>query len=237
MKIGNENVPKLFREENIALLGLAIIDDEFQDLPQIETKGDISHEEVDFILRNIKSSPLLDHTLLEIGCGSGRLLGKIPHTHLLEPSSHMLDRLRHSVTTLNQESTIEIRQGVAEYIPYDMQFDNIVFMNGFFQVRSDYEALIEVNTHLKVGGMFMFNILSDDTENIVCGRVLGLKNYVRVVEEFGFSLVERRQDGYLAFEKVEDFRPQLLRKLQLVYAGNGLHKVLNLDLDRDRALL
>ena len=47
--------------------------------------------------------------------------------------------------------------------------------------------------------------------------------YAKVIEDFGFSLLEYREfeDGFvgIAMEKVEDFNPDRMRKLQLVKQG------------------
>ena len=140
-----------FRKENIDLLASAIEGDEFNDVAQIETKGDQPSELVDFLKRNIKGN-----TVLECGCGSGRLIDSgIIASHYLEPSKTMLAELAKKACIPEVKSFM---QGVIEYIPWDIKFDTIFFMNGFFQVRSDFEAIIEISNHLTDRGIFCTNI-------------------------------------------------------------------------------
>ena len=220
---------KIYREENIQALAEAIMGDQYNELSQIDAVGDEPKEVVDFINRNIEG--VTDNQkILEIGCGSGRLLGKVNITHTLDASSAMIERLKARITSLNLN--VVTAQGFAEYIPYEEKFDAVIFMNGLFQVRSDYEAFIEINRALRIGGRFIFNLYADDSFDIICGRVIGVNNYVRVLNEFGFSLVEKRKSGHVAVEKVSDFDLRMLRKMQLI-KENGGYKLLNFHPDRD----
>ena len=219
---------KFYREENIKALAEAIIGDEYNELSQIDAVGDESPDVVNFILRNIESTGSVN--ILEIGCGSGRLLGKVKITHTLDASSAMVERLKLRISEFGLDVTAA--QGFAECIPFDIKFDAVIFMNGLFQVRSDYETFIEVNRALRMGGRFIFNLYSDDSFDIICGRVLGVNNYVRVLEEFGFKLVEKRKSGHVAVEKVSEFDLSRLRKMQLIKDGSG-YKLLNFHSDRD----
>ena len=220
---------KIYREENIQALAEAIMGDQYNELSQIDAVGDEPKEVVDFINRNIEG--VTDNQkILEIGCGSGRLLGKVNITHTLDASSAMIERLKARIASLNLN--VVTAQGFAEYIPYEEKFDAVIFMNGLFQVRSDYEAFIEINRALRIGGRFIFNLYADDSFDIICGRVIGVNNYVRVLEEFGFKLVEKRKSGHVAVEKVSDFDLRMLRKMQLI-KENGGYKLLNFHPDRD----
>jgi SAM-dependent methyltransferase len=220
---------KFYREENIKALAEAIVGDEYNELSQIDAIGDESPDVVNFILRNIEStneSP----SILEVGCGSGRLLGLVPITHTLDASSSMIERLKKRIS--DKGLNVVTSQGFVECIPYEDKFDAILFMNGFFQVRSDYEAFIEINRSLKLGGRFIFNLYADDSFDIICGRVLGVNNYIRIMKEFGFSLVEKRKTGHICVEKVAEFNLKNLRKMQLIKDGEG-YKILNFSQDRD----
>lgn len=226
---------KPFREENLWVLQQAILSDQYDDGAQAKAKGELSPDLVAFVKRNI-----LTGNVLECGCGSRCLaLYGVGVTHALEPSEHMLERL---VRILDKSDiVVEIEQGVVECIPDKWrrsEFSTVIFLNGFFQVRSDYEALIEISATLRIGGRFIFNLYTDDSEDIVCGRVLGLKNYLRILNEFGFAIVEVREPGMICVEKARPFDPNYLRKLQLVEVEDGLYKALNLLPDsRDQGLL
>ena len=223
---------KLYREENINLLGQAIEGDNFEDLGQISTKGDISLSQIDFVKRNI-----VGYNILECGCGSGRLIDKgVIASHYLEPATNKIKILKNKIHKEKLKS--EIKQGVIEYIPFDITFHTIFFMNGFFQVRSDMEAFVEVSNKLEIGGRFIFNIENDDSFDIVSGRVLGFRNYIRLLEDFGFSPIElREKEGLICVEKVVTITPQLLRKVQLVPVEKGLYKMLNFYESRDGNLI
>jgi ubiquinone/menaquinone biosynthesis C-methylase UbiE len=81
-------------------------------------------------------------------------LGLVPITHTLDASSSMIERLKKRIS--DKGLNVVTSQGFVECIPYEDKFDAILFMNGFFQVRSDYEAFIEINRSLKLGGRCYF---------------------------------------------------------------------------------
>lgn len=227
---------KLYREENIKLLGAAIEGDEFDDMVQIDTKGDLDATFLEFV-RSAFQGVAFDKRL-EVGPGSGRLINyDLACGYYLEPSESMLYNLKIQVTNLvNKE--VRCQQGVVEYIPWNQKFDLICFFNGFFQCRSDYEGLLEINRHLDIGGKWVFNLYTDDMENIVCGRVYGARNYLRVLDEFGFQPVDVRLDkGLYHMEKYREVTAASLRKLQLLQVGEGKYQALNLDPERDWSLL
>lgn len=238
---------KTFRPETIAMLAHAICGDEFSDAQQYETAREqqsacILPMLVDFVKRN-----LVDGITLEAGCGSGLLLQDIPSINwLVDPSDRMISRARATIQRLVEDSVLQdgqvkAVQGVTECLEFvDGTLSNVIFLNGFFQVRSDYESLIEINRVLCHGGRFIFNILCDDVSDIICGRVLGLHNYIRMCQEFGFAVVEQRRQGehgLICLEKVTTFEPAMLRKLQLVKAGDDTYRVLNFCASRDGKLL
>lgn len=227
------------RDVNVSALRTAIEGDEFNDLAQIDARGDIDDVSVDFVKRNIRGDV---SRRLECGCGSGRLIPKgIYAHHYCEPSYSMIRGLTQTIQDfwLEDLEKPEVHCAVTECIPIeDSTMDTVIFMNGFFQVRSDYESLIEINRVLTLGGHFVFNILTDDSMDIICGRVLGLYNYVRVVKEFGFEPVEVRDNGHLCFRKATDFHPEMLRKLQFVKSESpDLYRLRNFYAPRDGHLL
>lgn len=233
---------RLYRQENIDALYKAISGDEYEDAPQLEKQISRANSEfrdnvLKFILRNLvdKRFPYALSRTLECGPGSGTFLPEFMATHYLEPSLVMINGLKKKVKSMRFSPIIE--QGVMEYIPWE-KLDNIVFANGFFQVRSDYEALIEVNRALNDGGRFIFNLRVDDSEDIVCGRVLGFNNYIRVLKEFGFEPVEVRKDeGFICVEKVADFTPKMLRKLQLIEVEKNRYIIKNFYAPRDEKFI
>lgn len=235
---------KTFRKANIEALALAIEGDQFCDAQQYEQAREQQDSSilpmlVDFVRRNLPEKG----DVLEAGCGSGLLLKDIPTiNYLMDPSQAMLRRATETAAVLNIKG-VEILQGVTERIELvDGSMGAVIFLNGFFQVRSDYESLIEINRVLAMGGRFMFNVLCDDSGDIICGRTLGLRNYVRTCLEFGFEVVEQRrvgEHGLICIEKVADFAPEMLRKLQLVPAGcdDPGYLLLNFYQPRDGKLL
>lgn len=221
---------RLYKEKNIRALADAIQGDEYNDEAQYEQKVQNIHSDwIDFVKRNI-AEPWLE-------CGPGR--GLLLHHGLradayIEPSNVMVKGLTHTLATMCLDSSrpYTVVHGVIECIPETLnhygEFASVVFLNGFFQVRSDYEAFIEVNRALKIGGTFVFNIYPDDSQDIICGRVLGPNNYLRIAREFGFDVQEfRASEGLFALVKVKNFDFRDLRKLQIVSRSDGSFDVKN----------
>lgn len=222
---------KLFRPENITALAQSIFADEYEDDSQLLARNDLGQNYADddliaFVRRN------LIQPSLEIGCGTGTYLlnAGIAMYAYLEPSAVRLEQLKLNLkaTTVPLPNPYAHKQGVIEAIPFAPgEFRCVVFLNGFFQVRSDYEALIEVNRVLQVGGRFIFNIRQDDHEDIICGRILGVRNYIRILKEFGFEAYEARDNGFICARKFKEFDARDLRKLQLVKTADGTYRALN----------
>lgn len=238
---------KSFRTENIEALTQAILEDEYNDVAQFEaresheqsyTKDGDSDELLQFVKRNIK------HPSLEVGAGSGdyTIRNGIVCDYYLEPSNTRVASLSELLSNPLYKTPVDhVFFGVMEYIPDEIgngSLQSVLFLNGFWQVRSDYECLIEANRVLSIGGRFIFNLAQNDDEDLICGRVIGYKNYLRILKEFGFEVYEARDEGFICVRKVKDFDPRDLRKLQLVKKTSGFYEALNFFPDgRDANLL
>jgi hypothetical protein len=192
------------------------------------------------VKRNIK------HPALEIGAGSGdyTIRNNIVCDYYLEPSKSRAASLVKLILDTQQDvpqKPSRVIAGLMECIPDEIEngsLESVLFLNGFWQVRSDYECLIEVNRVLAIGGRFIFNLAQNDDEDLICGRVIGYKNYLRILKEFGFEIYEARDEGFICVRKVKDFDPRDLRKLQLVKNESGSYEALNFFPDgRDANLL
>lgn len=213
------NTLRLFKHRNIRMLFDAVSGDAYSDQAQ-EVQREVHGQDytvpelVAFVKRNVQ------YPSMEAGPGSGYLATHGIHSSsYLEPSFNMCSRLRENLAKLG--ATGVVVNGVLECIPENLphygELRSIIFVNGFFQVRSDYECLIEVNTALAIGGRFILNVLPDDSTDIICGRVLGVRNYARLIAQFGFVPVEvLPESGFICMEKVEHFDPKFLSKLQRV---------------------
>jgi len=209
---------KLYREENIQKIIGAIELDEYDDSTQDKNVG---QEDFELVVDKFLDLNVLPGQVLEIGCGSGDSLGKYGITHGIEPCEKRFNRAK--------EKGFDVRRNVAEYIEFeDHKFDTVLMINGFFQVRSDYEALIEINRVLKIGGRFIINLLINDDIDIILGRCLGYKNYIRLMNQFGFELVAYNKHNagkrftpaeqigvVIAMEKVRDFDNRYLNLPQV----------------------
>jgi ubiquinone/menaquinone biosynthesis C-methylase UbiE len=223
---------KLFREENIQKIIEAIELDEYNDTIQDENikQDDFLPEVTNFLNLFVKPG-----NVLEIGCGSGDSLGKFGITHGIEPCEN-----RFNVAAKKSKN---IKRGVCECIEFENDlFDSVMMINGFFQVRSDYESLIEVNRVLKTSGVFIFNLLINDDIDVVCGRCIGYKNYIRLLSQFGFEKIAEKEFNagqrfypndqksvILAFRKVRNFDNKFLNLIQI----ENVNQVKNFILERD----
>lgn len=208
---------KLYREENIKKIIDAIELDEYDDSEQdkVVEQDDFLPEVKMFLQLFVKPG-----NVLEIGCGSGDSMNLYGITHGVEPCKKRYE------SALSKK--LLVKRNVVEYLEFDNDFfDSALMLNGWFQVRSDYEAMIEVNRVLKLGGYFIFNLLVNDELDIVLGRCLGPNNYIRLTEQFGFKLIAQKkynagnrfyppiQEGVVfCFEKIRDFDNRWLNLLQ-----------------------
>lgn len=192
-------------------------------------------------------------TCLEIGPGSlplGQDAGRmfINHDwHYLEPSSVRLRALQDRLGDSKDRAAL----GWAEDMEFDPNyFAAVVMLNGFFQVRSDYEAILEINRVLALRGRFLFNLQTADDVDIIVGRVLGHRNMVRMLRQFGFeplcvwegpvndshrtSVGGVERQAFIVVEKVRNARATDLNQPQLVPVNEGptddLYTGYNIDL-------
>jgi SAM-dependent methyltransferase len=219
----------LFRKENIEALNRAIREDEFDDLAKHRLMGYVYPPDyIEFIERNLLEGPTAD-----IGCGSGASFSLLPITHALEanPQRHLL------ASAAAAKNNVRCHLGAAECLPWEPgSLTNILHLQGFFQVRSDWEALIEYNRALALGGRFIFDLPSEGRP-VVFGRNLEVRSYVKILGDYGFEPVEvRRLDEHFGFtavcvEKTEEWHYSKMKKVQLVPSEEheGLYLARNLD--------
>lgn len=225
---------KLYREENIRALFVALVEDEFDDIRQTDAMD--TKTLLDNRCQKFLEYYLLPGQTLEVGCGGGFLFGSYPITHAVEPNPRRFEGAAQRAGDL-----VDVRQALIEALPFeDGLFDNVFMLRGFHQVRSDYEALIEVNRVLRVRGRFIVDLFSRDEYDVVCGRAYGWRNFIRMTRSFGFvhlavleTPVEGYQDDpyqptvYLCLEKDHNFDPRDLRLLQAVKVSDRLHRLNN----------
>ena len=103
-------------------------------------------------------------SLLDVGCGTGSLLYQLsnshPQAHLtgIDPCPEMLAIARGRLA-----STIELKQGWAEEIPYsDDTFDLVVSCNVFHYIRQPVAALREMLRVLRPAGKLVITDWCDD---------------------------------------------------------------------------
>ena len=226
----------LYRDINIKELYQAILNDEYMEEEQKDNMNIELYEPsglVEFINRNIYGN-----NVLEIGCGTGKSFEVFPITYAIEPC-----KKRYEIAVENIYG-VEVRQGVVECIPFN-NIDTVLCIGTWNQIRSDYEALIEVNNSLNDNGIFIFDIWSDDVD-LVVGRSYGPRNYIRMVKDFGFELVEVREFSFfskwrqsmatrygIAVRKVHQFDYHYLMKPQVT----SKDRIRNFHPNRDADLL
>jgi len=103
-------------------------------------------------------------TVLDIGCGTGAMLAQLsvlfPDTSLygVDASSEMLDIARQRLL-----STIDLKQGWAEELPYaDETFNTVVSCNMFHYIRRPDAALEEMLRVLRPNGTLVITDWCDD---------------------------------------------------------------------------
>lgn len=234
---------RLYREENIRRILSALDADQYDDVLQDEAVN-----QDDFLppLARFLDLFVQQGKVLEIGCGSGASIGKFGINYGVEPCEKRYRAAARKAQHSDDVPECRIKRNVVECLEFPAAFfDTVLMINGWFQVRSDYEALIEVNRVLRLDGSFIFNLLTNDEQDIICGRCLGPKNYARLVEQFGFErqawaahnagdrfVPDSQISTVLAFRKVREFDERWLSLPQV----NREH-ITNYVPDRDWKLI
>lgn len=220
---------KLFREKNIQQLIEGLEYDEYDDVLQdslvnVDEMPESGHNFLNlYLTAALEKFP--NGNVLEIGCGGGSLFNKYPITHAIEPAT---GRFKVAVAE-GKKHGVTVTQEVAECVGFDDNFFCAVIMiNGFFQVRSDHEALIEINRIMVRGGVCVLSLLTNDEIDIVQGRVLGVNNYIRMLGQFGFSCIgkiacnagprftpPKQVNTFIAIQKDRDFDYRWLAQPQV----------------------
>jgi len=123
----------------------------------------LSH--IDKSLKNAVSNPSLwKGSILDIGCGTGYLTGKIkkkyPQTSVnaLDLSSSMIKKAKETYPE------IDFSQGDAEKLPYtDNSFDLVISASTYQWVENLEKAFKEVRRVLKPEGLFIFSVFGKNT--------------------------------------------------------------------------
>jgi SAM-dependent methyltransferase len=202
------------------------LEDEFDDVAKQEFAGYVYSEGfLAFVGRNLLEGPTLD-----VGCGSGSSFALFPITSALEANPSRYERAK-----MAGAGKVDVRLGAAECLPFGPgSMANVLHLQGFFQVRSDWETMIEYNRVLGLGGRFIFDF-PIPSKNVVFGRPFGSRGYAKVLCDFGFDLVELREpleDGFAAMclEKKEEWDYRKMKKIQLIPRGDGgLYEAKNFD--------
>ena len=194
----------MFRHSVLGKLRCVVDTDLFDD----ENQNEVLYEGVvgtqllrDFFLRNYDKG-----TVLDVGCGRGDVFVlPLPITHAVEPNP-----IRFKQAKKKGKGRIVVRKGWLENIPFgDGRFHTVLCWGTLCHARSIKEALIEVNRVLRIGGVFIFDIVTETILPVVYG--VEEQSFVRYAQLYGFSLVERREFvGFdtrvgLAMRKDEEF--------------------------------
>lgn len=156
--------------------------DEFDDWQQYEGT---SQEHVYPTIAMLLEAWFPDKRLRLLEIGPGTMPWRID-AYFLEPSKSRATELKAKLNEKNGPQEVSI--GYAEDMPYSTEgFDSVIMLNGFFQVQALYEAVLEINRVLKLGGRFAFNIHTGDEVNIIVGQVFGYRNLIRTLKQFGFE--------------------------------------------------
>jgi SAM-dependent methyltransferase len=207
--------------QTMQLLRRVVEEDEFNDAAQNEAVYDGGVSQQEELIELLGYTSAVGYTsagphkfVLDIGCGSltDPVLSKLV-THGLEPSP----------SRLPTKDKIVIRSGYAEAIPYeDALFDVIISWGVMCFVRSDMEAMVEVNRSLTMHGRFVMDVVAESTLSIC--RTVHPRSYRRWMENFGFTTVVEKplesppyhkRVGFV-LEKVAEFKPEFLRAPQAI---------------------
>lgn len=143
--------------------------------------------------------------LLDVGCGTGVLLGRLSDTHAgahlfgVDPVPEML-----AVARRRLPPSIDVRQGWAEALPFGAeQFDVVVSSNMFHYLPDPAAALGDMRRVLRPGGRLVVTDWCDDY--LVCRacdlylrlfsrahfKTYSLAACIRLLGENGFAMLQR----------------------------------------------
>lgn len=196
----------------IELLTKAVINDEYNDLEQANVKygGKVSEYEELKMLFNIYGKK---GRVLDIGCGSGILFKLLPISYGIEPNPNRVRLVKGN----------KVKLGFIEAIPFPSNYFTTAIAWGVMCfVRSESEALVEVNRVLERGGRFIFDVVEET--NLLIAKVVNPKCFARWCENFGFTslaVMPLKSPQYhrrwsIVLEKERDFNWKYLTLPQVI---------------------
>lgn len=185
-----------------SIVDLDQFDDEYQNTDLYQgVGGELPFRE--FVGRNLVFGPILD-----IGCGKGDTFDVLPITHAVEPNCG-----RMKVAKERGKGRVSVMRGWLEFLPFKNEmFSSVLSWGTFTYARSPIEALIEVNRVLRKQGVFIFDVVTK-TNLPICFAV-EIESFIRYVQLFGFTLLERREFAgpdvrvALTVRKDREFEPE-----------------------------
>lgn len=189
-----------------------IDEDQFDDEVQNVTlyKGEVGS----FLLKEFFERNYQPGSVLDVGCGKGDTFLEFPITHALEPNPGRLKRAK-------EKGKVIVRRGWLENIPFkDKQFSTALCWGTMCYARSVKEAMVEISRVLRVGGIFIFDVVVKTNLPIAYG--VEINSFLRHVLLYGFTLMEQREfigpdtRVAIALRKDEDFDFRRLLMPQMV---------------------
>jgi SAM-dependent methyltransferase len=211
------------------LLKEALAKDQFNDrVKLLQLQGDeyYSRPYVKFCMRYAPPAVDLEHKWLDIGCGTGGAFSLLPITTAIEPNQSRFLEAEANRNLKTNKCRVSVYQDFAESTGFRSNLFYVVsYLRGFYQCRSDVEALIEINRVLRVGGVFLVDIPTERCIAPAFGKSYVLRDFVTWLRQFGFELLKKGPcDGelhLLAFEKAQHFGADTYNKPQLVKRLDG----------------
>ncbi len=170
------------KDDVVNLIVKSVLEDEFSDELQHENFNE-SVEGFDLLKSLYDIYVKRPVNVLEVGCGSGRLICVLGVSHAVEPNPK---RLKAAVEKASQCNAV-VKQGFIEAFPFeDNMFDAVLAWDVLMFVRSEAEALVEVNRVLKTAGVFIFNVVEESYLPIA--KPVNAHGFAKWVENFGFRV-------------------------------------------------
>ena len=192
-----------------------------------------------------------DNAILDLGCSFGRM-SKV----LLQYSSNIfgIDPDDYAVSEAKKLEYIDVKQGVAEDIPFNESFFDIVFCWAVMDVVNHVVSFSEINRVLKLNGKFLItgkniNYLDDDDLAFKAEKNAYLKDFSskytdlnevkKNISKFGFEIISlfifsRRGDmGNLRYSEFNSDSISSVNFYEYVLIGKKISNVDNLELTKD----